>query len=41
MIPRPTWDSIVLDAKANSFLGTDYFRLFLHGISFQLTFFFT
>lgn len=20
MIPRPTWDSIVLDAKANSFL---------------------
>ncbi len=42
MIPRPTWDSIVLDAKANSFLErTDYFRLFLHGISFQLTFFFT
>lgn len=41
MIPRPTWDSIVLDAKANSFLERTIFRLFLHGISFQLTFFFT
>lgn len=33
MIPRPTWDSIVLDAKANSFLERT--------ISDQLTFFFT
>lgn len=34
MIPRPTWDSIVLDAKANSFLERTISELgdcFLHG----------
>ena len=39
MIPRPTWDRYVLGCKGEFFLERTISGLFLHGISFQLTFF--